>query len=464
MEFGFGLTTYLTPVLYAGCILAIILTIFYRIEIGIYVFVFFLPLQNILDYVVDFPLGKDINDLLIFAMLIRWVIDKRRNNEVFFRRTSLDIPLLLLAIWTLLEVWRGAVYLGVPLTILPLDSRVMAWKNYLLPFIIYYIIVNNIKDFNKVKILTFIMIGSILMLDRNFYSIIRYANTSHYSTELTYVGTPSSLSGNFLGIFLASYSIFLVTLFLYDNNKWRKIAYGGIGAISYYCIMFLFSRSGYLASAVSWAFIGLAKDKRILIALVILGFFWQTFLPVSVRERIEMTKTEEGYDGTTSERLGMWQQAEAMIDQNPLFGAGFDVTRNINITDGGYTDYVWHSFHNNYLQTLAELGYIGLLLIITIFILGFRCGWQLFKIANDGFSTALGLGMCACVLATMTGNITGGYWQFYNIIGFYWVFLGLVVKSTILTKEAKIKTTDQEQIKENKNPEPQQKKFAVEYL
>ncbi|HNR66949.1 MAG TPA: O-antigen ligase family protein [bacterium] len=428
MEFGWGLTNILTPALYAGCMLAILLTLFYRIEIGIYVFVFFLPLQNILDYVIDFPLGKDINDLLILSMLIRWILDRNKNSS-FFHRTPFDIPLMLLTAWTFISVWHGAQYIGAPISLLPIDPRIMAWKNYLIPFILFYIMVNNLKRPLQIKICVMVMLGSILILDRNFYNIIKYVDTSHYSESFQHLGTPSSLSGNFLAVFLASYSVFLITLFLYDKNVLRKIVYAGLGGLSYYCIMFLFSRSGYLAAFSSWAFIGLVKNRKILLVVILVTFFWQSVLPLSVRERIEMTKTEDGYDGTTLERLGMWQQAKMMIAENPIMGAGFDITRQLTITDGGLTQYTWQSFHNNYLQTTVEMGYIGLALVLSLFLLGAYCGWRLTKISGDAFEKGLGVGMIGCTIATLAGNFAGSYWHFFNIIGFYWVALALVVKS-----------------------------------
>jgi O-antigen ligase len=458
MEFGLGLTQMLTPVMYAGCMLAIILTITYRIEIGLYVFVFFLPLQNILDYIIDFPLGKDINDLLILAMLIRWVIDSRKMEESFFSRTPLNLPLALLVVWTFITVWRGSLYIGVPLSIQPVDPRLMAWKNYLIPFVLYFIIVNNLKNRLQIKILLFIMIASIVILDRNFYNIIKYIDTSHYTSSFRHLGTPSSLAGNFLAVFLASYSIFLVTLFLYDKNGWRKLVYAGVGALSYYCIMFLFSRSGYLAAFSSWLFVGLIKNRKILLVVILVTLFWQSLLPTSVKERIEMTRTEEGFDGTTMERFGMWEQAQGIINQNPLMGAGFDITRQITVTDGGYTNYTWKSFHNNYLQTAVEMGYIGLILVLILFVLGIYCGWKLVKIADEPFAKGLGLGMIGCVIATLAGNIAGSYWHFFNIIGFYWVFLALVVVNIHIIQHEqarkKTKTYDQKPVPRESRIEP----------
>ncbi|MBD3386326.1 hypothetical protein GF407_15555 [candidate division KSB1 bacterium] len=450
MELGFGLTEIFTPVLYAGCMLAVVLTLFYRIEIGIYTFVFFLPLQNVLDYAIDFPLGKDINDLLLVAMLIRWIINSQKNNS-FLQKTPLNIPILLLVAWTFFSVWHGSHYIGVPLSINPVDPRIMAWKNYLIPFMIYFIIVNNIKSRLQIKILLFVMIGSILILDRNFYNIIKYIDTTHYTSSFRHLGTPSSLSGNFLAVFLASYAIFLLTLFLYDHNIWRKLIYGSVGALSYYCIMFLFSRSGYLAAFSSWAFIGLVKNKKLLLAVILIILFWQSVLPLSVRERIEMTKTEEGFDGTTMERFGMWEEARILINENPLIGAGFDITRQITVTDGGITNYSWHSFHNNFLQTAVETGYIGLGLVLLLFILGIHSGWKLVTISRDNFDKGLGLGMIGCTIATLAGNVAGSYWHFFNIIGFYWVFLALVVATTkiIERQESKPQFPRETKVEEN---------------
>ena len=426
MELGWGLSQYLPIVIYVSSIAVIILTIAYRIEFGIFYFVFFLPLQNVLEYAIIYPLGKDLNDLLLIAMIVKWALNKTFSKEPLFVKTPLNIPIILLAIWTYFSVWNGASYIGAPPPITPNNPLFVMWKNYMIAPILFLIIVNNVKDEKTRKIIVLIMVFSILVLDRNFYNIIRYKDTSHYSSSLTYIGRGSSLSGNGLAVFLAQYVIILVVLFLSDRNKWRKILYIGASALSYYCILFLFSRSGYLAAAASILVVGFIKEKKILVAAVLVVLLYSYVIPQAVRERIEMTRTEDGFDATSVQRLRMWEQGKLMISESPVIGWGFGITSQIVVKAEGFDNHYWTSFHNNYLQTVVETGFIGLFFVMLTFFFGVVTGFRLYRNGKSNYAKGLGLGLVACVFATLAGNIAGSYWQYYTMSGYYWTLLALV--------------------------------------
>lgn len=433
MELGWGLTTYLSLVIYASAVIVVLITIFYKVEIGIYFFVFFLPLQNVLNYANKYPFGKDLNDILLIAMMLGWFISTRKTGDNFFEKTPFNLILIILALWTYFETWRGASYIGLPAPITIRNPLFVSWKNYMFSPLIYLIVVNNMKNQRQIKILILIMILAILVLDRNFYNVFKYKDSSHYdANSLTVQVVSTALGGNWLAVFLSQYSAVILSLFLLDTNKWRKIFYVGPIVFSYYSIMFLFSRSGYFATLASTLAIGLIKDRKVLVGLIMLLLLWNTVLPTAVQERIAMTKTEEGWDRSTRERMGMWEQAKEIISEQPLIGVGFDVTSQLAVKSEGFEEYTWKSFHNNYLQTVAEVGFVGLGIVLLIYFFAFHAGWQLFRIAQEGFLKGLGLGMMACVPAILGGNIAGSYWQYYNIIGYFYIFLALVVRSTII--------------------------------
>lgn len=431
MEFSFGLSTLLVTPLYISCLLAIIVTLFYRIEVGIFFIIPFVAHQNILNYFFQFPLGKDINDLLFIAMLIRWVIDKRKAGDNIFVKSPLNVPMMLLIIWSYLEVWWGARYFGDPAPLSLGDPRIIYWKNLILLPLLFLIILNNIKNPKHMKIIILLMILAVLLLDRNFYSVARWRDFSHYSDNQRVGSIMASLGGNELAVCMAMYAIVLVSFFIYLNNIWLKLfLLLPIGA-SYYCIAFSFSRSGYLATVIGWAVVGLLKDRKILVVLIALVFFWQVLLPVAVKERIEMTKTDEGYDETVLQRFGMWEMGKDIIFSNPILGAGLNATQSFNITADGIENRVWHSFHNSYLQQAVETGIPGLGIYLWIFFFMLRIGWRLFRTTDDWFQKSLGLGLLACVFSCLAGNIAGGYWNYFSVNGYMYAIAGLVMRCLV---------------------------------
>ncbi len=235
-----------------------------------------------------------------------------------------------------------------------------------------------------------------------------------------------------MAAFLAQYICLFVALFFCDDSKWRKFGYFVIIAGSYYCILFLFSRGAYFASIVSLLLIGFLYERKILALLFVVLLFWNIFVPNAVRERIEMTKdVEDGYDATTLERIYIWEKAKDMISQKPLDGSGFRITTQISISleDDRFKAYSWKSFHNNYLQTIVEQGIIGLLIVLWLYGLSFWYGFKLFRLTRDGFYKGLGLGLMASTVAILASNFTGTTWHLFNIAGFYWVLVALVMRS-----------------------------------
>ena len=469
LELGWGLSQFVAPVLYVCVMIIALLTILKRIEFGIFYLVPFLPHQNLLDWTNKYPLGKDYVDILLIAIIIRWIIDKRKSAEPFLEKTPLNLPLFILIIWAIVEYVHGASYLGLPLSLNPGDERFAALKNFIVIPLFFFIVVNNIKSQQQIKLIVLFMIISILVIDKNFYSLITSHDVSHYSNDLKFKGTSSSLSGNALAVFLAQYSIVLVALFWHLRTLWIRLFLSLPIGLSYFSIMFLFSRSGYFATVISFIVFGIFRDKKILVFLLALFFCWQVVLPVAVKERIEMTRSDDGFDATSRQRFAMWENGMEIISSNPILGAGLDFTKHNIILLEEFPGREWQSYHNAYMHTAVELGIIGLGLYMWIFFLSIFLGWRLYKKSGDGLYKALGIGLMCCVLACMAGNIAGTYWHFQNVIGFYWVLLALVTRSLIMIDK------NTEQINNTNIDTPNEKekniltnkrspKFSLEYL
>jgi len=444
LELGFGLTKYAGFIVYFGAFAVMFLTLFRRIEYGIFFLVPFIPLQNVLDYTLAYPGGKDINDLMLFCLLVRWIIDRKKGwiqdptkrwkkGEKFFVKSPLNLPIGLLILWTLIELFRGASYLGWPMPTSFDDPRVVAWKISLMVIILFFIVLNNIKERKHMQLLILVMALSILSLDRNFYNAAKTQDMTEYS-NWRFATKGQALGGNALAVFQGQYAVMLVFMSLAAEEKWKKYLFGFIAAFTFYCVMFSFSRSGYLA-AVTMFFLGVVKDRRILIGLVVIALCWQVVLPKAVQQRITMTKSDEGgYDQTVMERMGMWELAKGIVSSRPVAGAGYGVTPFLNIRVNGFT-YTWASFHSAYIETAVELGLLGLGLQLLIFILGGISGFRLYLRTNDKFLQALGLSCAGITLGVLAGNLAGTYWTYMGVMGFYWVIQAMVLRSLATIKE-----------------------------
>jgi O-antigen ligase len=156
-----------------------------------------------------------------------------------------------------------------------------------------------------------------------------------------------------------------------------------------------------------------------------------------------MTKNGEEYDDTVMQRLGMWEIGKDIISSNPILGAGINASHFINITLEDFDGHTWHSFHNAYLQQAVETGLVGLAIYIWIFIIMIIEGLRLYKYADNWFHKSLGLGLVACVLACMAGNIAGSYWNYFSVVGYMYVIAAIVMQPhTINEKSTDFKHED----------------------
>ncbi|MBC8184492.1 O-antigen ligase family protein [candidate division KSB1 bacterium] len=469
LELGWGVSEFIPPILYTISIIVIIATLAGKKEIGIYFFVFFLPIPNLLEWTEKFPIGKDLNDIVLFSLLIRWYIDSRKSVEPFMAKTPFNTPIFILIAWMVIEYIYGAFYLGIPMSPTPSDSRFMALKNYMTAPLIFFIIVNNVKDPKQIRTIIYIMLVSILFLNRNSINLMKGQDFSHYSNDLKVIGVGSSLSGNSLAVFYAMYTIVLASIAWHVKELWQKILFAVPTVLSYFSAMFLFSRSGYFAIAVTGAFWGIMKSRKILIILIIGVLIYKALLPNAVRERLEMTKSEEGYDRTSEQRFGMWDIGFDIIKSNPLLGAGFEFTQQFNVQLEKYGERTWHSFHNSYVQQAVETGLVGLGLYLFLFFLAIMAGWKLYLISNNGLERGVGFGLIGTVLACMAGNFAGSYWNYLNLMGFYWVLIALVARMTInIEQPEKTEKADEKEITDinciESSSNRLKRKFDIRYL
>ncbi len=435
-----GIAAYIPQLLYSFSLFVVILTLFYKSEIGIYYLVFLLPLQTLLDGMIEFPLGKDIMDVLVGVILIRWLFEKKSNGEPFLEKNPLNLPIILYISWAFLMLWFGSVNLGLPLPLSISDVRLMEWKKLVIMFLIFFAVVNNIKSRRQINYLILVIALSLFASAfRSFQLSAEVRHLSYFSYSHRAAGTFTYLNANALGAYLAQYSIFFGALILvYKDVKWQRLLFAITAALGTYTMLFTFSRGAYLAMVVGIVFIAVMKSRILLIPIFAFLLSWSYILPSSVVNRVNMTFNKDGeLESSASTRLGLWEQAEPHIKSHPITGTGFDTVPYMNFKSkyglgkGG----IAYSLHNSYMQTLVETGVIGLLLILWIHFSAMFHGWKIYRRSKDNLYRGLGLGLVVCALAILANNFTSDNFRFMNIMGFYWAILGVVTRIYLMPED-----------------------------
>ena len=423
----FGLEQYVPWVLYLSATAAFLLSLFWRPQVGLYFLVPLLPLQTIRYRIIDMPLGNKLIDIILLGVILGAIF----KNGFRIEKTPMNKLLLLFGIFCYVELWRGAFYLNTDLPLAISDPRFSDWKNYMVMFVVFVVAVNVIKDTKQIKILILLMCLSVLAVDKGFYGVMSERDLSHFSYEVRDGGPLGYAGENGIATFEAEFMLFLLGLAAFEKRKGIKMAMWALVAFSSYCLLFSFSREAYAGILAGLVLLGLLKQRWLLLAVAVFFFTWQTVVPTSVKERVEMTynKDEQVLDDSAQDRVALWNDAMAMFRQNPLFGEGFDTYKyqhRVSI----YTD-----THNYFLKVMVEMGVVGLLFFLFILAKAARLGIRLWRTAQDPFLQSVGLGFALMMGCVFVVNFFGDRWLYIEVNGFLWVLLACVVRGLMIEEQ-----------------------------
>lgn len=166
-----------------------------------------------------------------------------------------------------------------------------------------------------------------------------------------------------------------------QRSKWVRWGLYGLMAMTVLAVFGTGSRGAFLGVLGMAAFLGLKSRHRVL-TIVVGGavlFGLIAFMPEHWADRMSGISTHE--DHSAQSRLYTWQMIWNLALHNPITGGGFVVTEN-PATWYKYAVTEWlrpYSPHSVYFQVLAEHGFVGIALYLSIWITGWRKCTSLIK-------------------------------------------------------------------------------------
>ena len=429
-----GLENYLPMLLYIGMLATFLASVFWRPSLGIYLMAVSLPLQTGRYKLQVFPLGAQFLDLLLLGTILGLMIQ----HKPVIPKNNLTRYLLLFAVFCYLSLWSGALFIHAPLPFWITDERLSAWKNYVEMFLFALVVAGAIREKKQVRILLLVMALSVLVVNRSYHSTLSGRDLSHFSYEVRDDGPLGYAGVNGLAAFEAMVATFLLGIYSFTRTIAGKVGILLLIATCGYCLLYSFSRGGYLGFLVGLITIGLFKSRWMLVAAAVILLAWQTLLPTAVRERILMTTedAQEGqlFDSSAQTRIDLWSDAMELFKRNPITGTGFQTYSYMGRV-GTFRD-----THNYYVKVLAETGLVGLALFLLLLWKLTRAGTALFFAVSDPFWRAIGLGFIGVMISMIVMNLFGDRWTYQQVDGFLWVLLGCVIRGSIAVREEAEKT------------------------
>ena len=429
---GLGLTTQIPFVVYiVGWILAVV-ALFANLQIPFMFLALCIPFTNMLARLDVFWAGKDFVDIILIAVLLGWIMQSARKGEKIMAKTPFNGILFFHMAFTYFQLWHGSSFLGLPPPAALSDPRFQVWKNYIILPILFFVTVNVFKDKKWMRWLVILLILATLVMGLYFFKDYRWISKDTFRDNKRGVGTFKYLGPNEWGAFHTHFLFIALGIFFVDTSlKIWAVPVGLMIFSSIYSVLFSYSRGAYLAVPFGLAIFGLLRRKFIIIVIMVLLFLsWRALVPPAVIERIEGTHDEQGQlDPASQKRLDLWDQAMAMFYKNPVSGVGFNTMPYVGL-HLGFAD-----THNLYIKILAEQGVIGFIIFFVILVMAFKQGWKLYNNSEDNFFKGLGLGFSLCVLSMVITNFFGDRWTYLQVNGYFWIFLGIVVRANMMVEE-----------------------------
>jgi putative inorganic carbon (HCO3(-)) transporter len=429
MHLHLGIEGSIPVALYFSGIVAFLLSVFGRPAIGLYLLVFTLPMQTGRYKLHGLPLGDQFLDVLLLGVVLGLLF----SGQAVVERTPLTAFLIGLAAFYYLSLWQGAFYLDGPLPVSLGDPRFSNWKNYAEMFYVCLVVATVVKNPRQARVLLLLMCVSVLLVNRSFYLTMSERDLSHFSYDNRYAGALGYAGVNGLAAFEAMFAAFLLGVCAYEKRLLVKIGLWAVVLTNLYCLLYSFSRGGYLGFLAALVVLGFLKDRKMLILVVALFLVWQTILPVAVQQRITMTTEDAApggqFESSAQERIDLWNDAMVAIKQNPVVGRGFDTYEFLGRL-GRFRD-----THNYYLKMLFETGLVGLGLLIWLLARMWRLGYSLFRDAENAFWASLGLGFLGLMASATVCNFFGDRWTYQQVDGYLWVVLGCVLRGLIVVRQ-----------------------------
>lgn len=286
-------------------------------------------------------------------------------------------------------------------------------------------------------LVSLVMVASILSLigiAQHFIGVDlqrEWVDTSHNKDIQTRVysvfGNP-----NIFAEFLVMIIPLSVGIFWQTKRDGVKLFYLGLFLIQVLALFMTMSRGGWVGLGVAALVFVLLVKKRLALLAIPLGGLGLAILPPTVINRA--LSIFNFADSSTSYRFKMWEITGQMIADRPIFGVGlghqpFKYTFETYIR----TMPVFHS-HNTYLQVLAEMGILGLVLFILLLLAILGSAYYYLIRSQRPYRRIMG----AALMASFAGLLTHG--MFENILYLtkisltFWVLVALVFALVRLEK------------------------------
>ena len=324
--------------------------------------------------------------LAIFLWIIKFLVDYK--NKIYEKLPSIE------NVDKILFVFFGVAVLATVFGLNPYHSQSVLFERYLIYIIMYFLGVVLCKEKKNVLFLMgvlFVVSGILAIGGLHDYIMNRPARLFTVFNK---------------GIELQVYLIFSIPIIFavcfFSNNKiWKSVSLI-MGSVLFLNLVFSGSRGALIAVIISFSvIIFFLKSKSIKFILFFINICLCIFILFFMPTNYSIIKNRASID----ERVRLFSSSISIFKDYPILGSGPGMYEKLLYKyqpTGGYADGGGHLHtHNTYLEVAAEMGIIGLMVFLAIFILYFRKTFKSIKMIKDNNIRAIQIGLMGAIIANL---------------------------------------------------------------
>lgn len=418
---GFLISQYPTGILiWVALACAIFIAAFINTDWGLYILIFSMILspEITIGETAGASLGRGFTlrfeDFLLFVIGLSWFAKNAVNKELgLFLKTPLNKAIFFYVLSCLVSTGFGIIAGRVGL-----KTGLLFVLKYMEYFIVFFMVVNHVKETNQIKRFVFCLLMTCLIT--SVLGILQIPGgervTAPFEGE---AGEPNTLGGYFLfvGAIAAGLSI---------KSENSKLKYSLILLILVMISPFLFtqSRSSYLGLIPVCLILALlTKHKIIVTGILAVTFLLSPFiLPFQVKNRILYTINQAAeseqvkigglhLDTSTSARLVGLKKIVTDLPKHPLIGYG--------VTGYEFID-------SQLPRVLIETGVLGLLSFVYLLYSIFKLAMRNLKEVKTSYFKGLTVGFLAGFIGLLFHGLGANTFIIVRIMEPFWFFVGII--------------------------------------
>ena len=372
------------------------------------------------------PLPTTLLENLILATIVLYLVARWRDGSLRFIRSPYDIGIVLLLLSGVISVFVAK------------DHRAALglYRAYFIePVALFYVATDLLRrraDFRALLIGLGLGTSIFAVMNIVVFAAVALQHNIHFGAPPSAIYT----SSNAVAMFLEPPAAFAIGMILFADerrDRMMALAWALILAVAF---VLTFSRGGYLALAIFGVLtvIRVRPDLRrplLIVGVVAAAAVLVTVLVASTTPLMKSRFSYVALNYTLQTRAAIFTATFHMIAAHPILGVGL----------GGYV-FRLHKFieiypHDLYLTFWVELGLLGLLAFLYIFVRLGVSAWRALSLAS-GLEKALLWGVAGTVVTwAVHGIVDSPYWKNDMAVEF-WLVVAIAV--AVIRMQARIAT------------------------